>query len=150
MILALGTLGPARAELPGAESAKAVVTSEEAPYDAMGRRDPFRPPRASTLTRTGDERSPLERYELGQLRLVAVIYDTHQPRAVVEDDEGLGYIVRVGTHMGPNGGQVQTIERGRLLVREDSVDYYGEHHPADVALELKTNERSRTGERGRR
>ena len=150
MVLALGAALPARAEPPGAEPAKAVATSEDAPYDPIGRRDPFRPPRASTLTRTGDERSPLERYELGQLRLVAVIYDTHQPRAVVEDDEGLGYIVTVGTHMGPNGGQVQTIERGRLLVREDSVDYYGEHHPADVALELKTNERSRTGERGRR
>ncbi|HLK12630.1 MAG TPA: pilus assembly protein PilP [Candidatus Binatia bacterium] len=115
----------------------------DAPYDPAGRRDPFRPPKATSATAAGEARTPLERYELGQLRLVAVIYDTREPRAVVEDDSGLGYIVRKGTRIGPNGGIVDDIERGRVRVREDYVDFYGEHHPTDVTMELKVAERGK-------
>ena len=112
-------------------------------YDAGNRRDPFRPPRTSASTVTGEARTPLERYELGQLRLVAIIFDTKDPRAVVEDDSGLGYIVKVGTRIGPNGGSVRGIERGRMIVREEYVDFYGEHHPNDVTMELKVSEKGR-------
>jgi type IV pilus assembly protein PilP len=87
--------------------------------------------------------TPLQRYEIGQLRLVAVIYDTNTPRAVVEDDAGLGYIIRVGTPIGPNGGQVRAIERGRVLVREESADFYGESQTAEVVLELTSGERGK-------
>ena len=65
------------------------------------------------------------------------------PRAVVEDDQGLGYIVHVGTPIGPNGGQVRGIERGRVLITEDSVDYYGEHRDNQVTMELRTTERGK-------
>ena len=34
----------------------------------------------------------------------------------------------------PNGGQVRTIERGRIVIEEDSVDFYGDHHPSEVAM----------------
>jgi len=107
------------------------------------RRDPFRPPRSVSEDADGNMKSPLERYELGQLRLTAVIYGGSEPRAVVEDDSGLGYIVKVGTRIGPNGGKVAGIDRGRLTVREDYVDFYGEHRPTDVTLELKVAERER-------
>jgi Tfp pilus assembly protein PilP len=150
LVLLLVPIEAAHAGPPTAESARAVEPADEPPYDSGGRRDPFRPPRVAPGTVTGEARTPLERYELGQLHLVAIIYDTHEPRAVVEDEEGLGYIVHVGTRIGPNGGQVAMIERGKVMVREDSVDFYGEHHPAEVALELKTPERPRVGERGKR
>jgi len=126
------------------QEAKAVEPPADDPYDPTGRRDPFRPPRAAANVHTGEQMTPLQRYEIGQLRLVAIIYDTSQPRAVVEDDAGLGYIVRVGTPIGPNDGTVRAIERGRVLIQEDSVDFYGEHHPAEVAMELRT-----TAERGK-
>jgi len=130
---------------------KAVAPSPDLPFDPTGRRDPFHPPRWGFGARAGAAFSPLQRYDIGQLRLVVIIYNTQDPRAVVEDDEGLGYIVKVGTHIGANGGQVESIQRGRLVVREDNVDFYGEHHPVDVPLELKTSEkRSGSGERGMR
>jgi Tfp pilus assembly protein PilP len=138
--------GSARAEGDDAaavQPATAVEPSEDPAYDSNGKRDPFRPPRVSASTASGEIRTPLQRYELGQLKLVAVIYDTNEPRAVVEDDEGLGYIVKVGTPIGPHGGEVHGIERGRLLVNEDSVDYYGEHHPSEVVMELKASERGK-------
>jgi len=110
-------------------------------YDPGGRRDPFRPPRVSQMLVGGAERTPLQRYELGQLRLVAVIYDTRDPRAVVEDDGGLGYIIRVGTKIGVNDGVVRGIERGRVLVEEESVDFFGEHRASEVVLEMASGER---------
>jgi type IV pilus assembly protein PilP len=127
---------------PVAQPALAVEPDYDLPYDASGRRDPFRPPRV-VATISGEPRSPLQRYEIGQLRLVAIIYEAIEPRAVVEDDDGLGYILKAGTAIGPNGGQVRNIERGRVLIQEDSVDYYGEHHPSEVVMELRTAERGK-------
>ena len=118
-------------------------SSNDAVYDPTGKRDPFRPPRSNQTNLAGEARTPLQRYDIGQLRLVAVIYDTQQPRAVVEDGEGLGYIVRLGTPIGPNGGTVRGIERGRVLISEDAVDFYGERHPSDVVMELRTADRGR-------
>ena len=110
--------------------------------DRRDRRDPFRPPRlgVGTTASLGETHTPLERYELGQLRLVAVIYGSNQPRAVVEDDQGLGYIVRPGTRIGPNGGEVASIDRGRMVVRETSTDFYGEQRPTETVLEMKAIE----------
>lgn len=151
VVLAAGccvVLSAARSGLAADEAAPPAVTAaldpaDAASYDPAGRRDPFRPPRAAVAAPSGEPRTPLERYEVGQLRLVAVIYETHDPRAVVEDNEGLGYIVKVGTPIGPNGGMVREIERGRVVIQEESVDFYGERHPSDVVMELRTAERGR-------
>ncbi len=72
-----------------------------------------------------------------------MIYDTRDPRAVVEDDQGLGYIVKVGTLVGANGGKVSAIERGKIIIQEETVDFYGEHQPNEVAMELRTAERGK-------
>jgi type IV pilus assembly protein PilP len=149
---ALGVLAAILVAVPsGAEDAKepmkpeavrAVEPPTDLPFDPAGRRDPFRPPRFSVGTRSGPA-SPLQRYEIGQLRLVAIIYNTRDPRAVVEDDEGLGYIVKVGTPIGPNGGQVASIEQGKMVVEEETVDYYGDSHPSNVVMELRTADRGK-------
>jgi type IV pilus assembly protein PilP len=145
VVLALA-LGPPAARAAGAaesEVARAVEPASDAPYDPSGRRDPFRPPRAGTPHAAAEPRTPLQRYEIGQLRLVAVIYEAREPRAVVEDDQGLGYIVKVGTPIGPNGGQVRAIERGRVTITEDAVDFYGETRVNEVTMELRTAERGK-------
>jgi len=137
---------PVHAEDPAhsdTELARAVEPSGDVPYDPAGRRDPFRPPRAGSPVRQEEPRTPLQRYQLGQLRLVAVIYETSDPRAVVEDSEGLGYIVKVGTPIGSNGGLVRAIQRGRVMISEDSVDFYGEHRTTEVTMELRTAEREK-------
>ena len=127
------------AAMPGqAQPPMPVVAVERA-----DRRDPFRPPRlgvGKTAALDGT-RTPLEGYELGQLRLVAVIYGNTQSRAVVEDDQGLGFIVKQGTRIGPNGGEVASIDRGRMVVREMYVDFYGERRPTETVLEMKTQQR---------
>jgi type IV pilus assembly protein PilP len=127
------TPAPARGSAPGADAA----------YDPAGRRDPFRPPRANQTTAAGEIKSPLQRYDLGQLKLVAVIYQANEPRAVVEDDAGLGYIVKVGTSIGANGGAVKAIEQGKVRVQEESVDFYGDRQTSEVVMELATEERGK-------
>jgi type IV pilus assembly protein PilP len=140
------SVAAARGEEPapaaaGIETAKAVEPAADPPYDPTGRRDPFLPPRVGPSIVSGTA-SPLQRYDVGQLRLVAVIYDTREPRAVVEDDQGLGYIVRLGTPIGTNGGAVSAIQRGKMIIQEDTVDFYGEHRPVEVTMELRTAEQS--------
>jgi type IV pilus assembly protein PilP len=127
----------------GPHQALAVEPAGDPPYDAAGRRDPFRPPSAGAGRHGAEPRTPLQRYEIGQLKLVAIIYDTREPRAVLEDDEGIGFIVKVGTPVGLNDGRVQSIERGRVVIEESSVDFYGEARPSNVVLELRAAERGK-------
>jgi type IV pilus assembly protein PilP len=115
----------------------------DAVYNATGRRDPFRPPRVNQQTLAGEARTPLQRYDIGQLRLVAIIYNATSPTAVVEDDAGLGYIVRVGTPIGANGGAIKAIEHGKVRVEEESIDFYGERQTSEVVLELAAEERGK-------
>jgi Tfp pilus assembly protein PilP len=132
---------PVAAEPPPAgDAAPGRSDAADAAYDATGRRDPFRPPRANQTSALGEARTPLQRYDLGQLRLVAIIYDA-RPTAVVEDDAGLGYIVRVGTPIGANGGAVKAIEQGKVRVVEESIDFYGDRQTSEVVMELATEER---------
>jgi type IV pilus assembly protein PilP len=103
-----------------------------------GRRDPFRP--FTSTTRAGirrrDNLTPLERYELGQLKLVGIIWDVKDPNAIVEDSAGLGYIVRVGTPIGANDGKVKLIKPGEIVVEETHVDIYGARKRREVSMQL--------------
>ena len=119
------------------------ATDGDKPYDPAGRRDPFRPPRANSTTAQGEVRTPLQRYDIGQLKLVAVIYNANEPRAVVEDDAGLGYIVRVGTPIGSNGGSVKAIEHGKVRVQEEAIDFYGDRQTSEAVMELAAEERGK-------
>lgn len=99
-------------------------------------RDPFRPVNVSPPPpRSGG--TPLEKYDVGALKLVAVIYDTVNPRAMVEDDTGLGYTITPGTKIGNQGGSVKLIEPDRVVVEEDFVDFYGEKKKTEIVLRLK-------------
>src|SRR2546428_3116098 len=88
---------PAEAAPPDDEVARTTEPAGDIPYDPAGRRDPFRPPRAGDTAHTGEQRTPLQRHEITQLRLVAVIYATKDPRAGGEDGQGLRYIAHVRT-----------------------------------------------------
>jgi hypothetical protein len=120
------TVGVETTPTPGPSSASA------------GSRDPFRPfnlalrPRAVETPKT-----PLEQYDVGALKLVAVIYDTQNPKAMVEDDTGLGYTIGIGTKIGNQGGVVKTIDPDRVVVEEDFVDFYGEKKKTEIVLRLK-------------
>jgi Tfp pilus assembly protein PilP len=106
----------------------------------ISKRDPFRP---FTLNRASVRRppqnlSPLERYELGQLKLVGVIWDIKQPNAIVEDAAGLGYVVRTGTPIGANEGKVKKIQPAGLVIEEFEIDVFGSKKKVERSMRLAT------------
>lgn len=103
-------------------------------------RDPFRPMnlRTKTPARARENLSPLERFELGQLKIVGIIWDLKEPRAMVEDTAGLGYIVKVGTPIGINDGTVKAIGRSEVIVEESYEDSSGAKRKRDVSMRLST------------
>jgi Tfp pilus assembly protein PilP len=104
----------------------------------VGRRDPFRPFTLNTrvANRPRENLSPLERYELSQLRLVGVIWKVKEPNALVEDTVGLGYIVRVGTPIGTNDGKVKAIRPDEIIIEETYVDLLGAKKQREVNIKL--------------
>jgi len=116
-------------------------------YDQTGRRDPFRPyVESHDSSLPSGEITPLQQYELSQLRLVAIITDeSNSPgsRAVVEDSSGLGYIVRVGTPIGRASGRVTAIERDRLVVEEWPSNVFGEQERVVIVKEFDAGEEAK-------
>jgi Tfp pilus assembly protein PilP len=115
------------------------ATPNQPSTQTSGRRDPFRPFTFNTRTpnRPREHLSPLERFDLGQLNLVGVIWDAKNPRALVEDSEGLGYVVKVGTLIGPNNGKVKSIRPQEMVIEETYVDLYGARKRRDVSKKLR-------------
>jgi type IV pilus assembly protein PilP len=103
-----------------------------------GRRDPFRPFTLNTRTGTRPREglSPLERYDLGQLRLVGVIWQVKEPNALIEDSVGLGYIVKIGTPIGANDGKVKAIKADEIIIEETYVDFFGAKKRREVNIKL--------------
>jgi Tfp pilus assembly protein PilP len=102
-----------------------------------GRRDPFRPFTLNTRTHSPREAlSPLERYELAQLKLVGIVWHVREPSAMIEDSAGLGYVVKVGTPIGPNDGKVKAIQPDQIIVEETYVDLFGGKKRREVNIKL--------------
>jgi type IV pilus assembly protein PilP len=114
------------------------TTPNQLSTQTAGRRDPFRPFTMNTRTqsRPRETLSTLERYELGQLRLVGVIWHVKEPSAMIEDSAGLGYVVKVGTPIGPNDGKVKAIKPDQIIVEETYLDLFGGKKRREVNIKL--------------
>lgn len=142
--LGLGSKETKTAPAPVSEVAslpanKAVEVPPPARVMPVGRRDPFRPFTLNTKrapVKTRDNLSPLERYELGQLKLVGIVADPKNANALIEDASGLGYVVRVGTPIGSSDGKVIAIKRDGITIQESYVDLYGAEKKREVSMRL--------------
>ena len=119
---------------------KAPEGTAPAPTLKEGGRDPFRPMslRAKVNTRARENLSPLERLDLSQLKVVGIIWDIKEPRAMVEDTAGLGYVIKVGTPIGSNDGTVKAIHRNQIVIEEFADDVYGARKKIDRSMNLAT------------
>lgn len=62
--------------------------------------------------------TPLERFDIGQLKLSAVVGAPGGNSAVIVESSGRGYVVRTGAYIGLNGGQVTEIKNDRVVIEE--------------------------------
>jgi type IV pilus assembly protein PilP len=101
------------------------------------KRDPFRP---FTVRPAGPKtvpKTPLEQFDIGAMKLVAVIMSATNPKAMVEDTNGLGYTIQIGTRIGRNGGVVRKIQTDQVVVEEEFEDFYGQRKKSEVVLKLQ-------------
>jgi hypothetical protein len=132
-------LRPSSAPAPAGDVPPAAVAAAL----AQRGRDPFRP---FTLdlrpeTREAEVLSPLQRYEIPQLRLAATVLDLKPPRAMLQDNSGMGFIITPGTPIGRRHGVVKAIEAKRVIVEEHVLDYYGREQTHQIAIEMAKDDK---------
>jgi len=131
-----------------AENAVEAAVEVEYAYRAEGRRDPFESLIKGTeviVSQPTEEGpfvavveagkfSPLERYDLEELRLVGVIDAGGSYRGLVEVADGKSYFLGSGTRVGRNGGVVSRVLQDRVVITETYRNPLGETRTKDVYL----------------
>jgi len=131
----------APAPAPAAAAAEAKKPAEpEWSYSSAGKRDPFRTflsdlekAQGSLATRCA---TPLGRFEIEQLKVVAVVTGLEDPVAMVEAPNGVGYSLRRGACIGKNGGVVASVRSGEVVVTEWAVRADGTRDRTQTVLRL--------------
>jgi type IV pilus assembly protein PilP len=109
-------------------------------YSSTGKRDPFRTYLAEIDASAGMMvtrcSTPLGRYEIEQLKLVAVITGLADPVAMFEAPNGVGYTVRKGVCIGKNGGLVTAVRSGEVLITEMMMKADRTPEPTQTVIKL--------------
>jgi type IV pilus assembly protein PilP len=133
---AASTTAPKTSETYDTES---LIPDMSMGYDPVGRIDPFIPlvrdepikvekqeaVQASAEVKPVRQKTPLEKIELSQLRLRAIIIAASGNRALVEETTGKGYIITKGTYIGRNDGKVTKILKDKVIIEEMIEDIEG-------------------------
>ena len=121
------SLAPAPANVPGAmDPASPMAVPPVGGYDPAGRRDPFSPVLSQLAPGQVDPTlPPLQRVNLTDMNLIAIIWGAYGYTAMVQTPDGNGYTVRKGTRVGPNAGVVSAVTEKGIIVQERFTDVYG-------------------------
>lgn len=124
---------------------------EDFVYSPEGKRDPFKPFEVSPKVAIDENLPPLERYDLSQLKVSAVLSDSKGGMvAIVEDATGKGYTVKVGTKIGDKNGSVVSIDATQVNVLEKMTDFAGEIKQELRSIKLqKASEETKKPPKGR-
>lgn len=124
-------------------SLKSSLSDASPRYDPVGKIDPFAALFSEESGETSEDTepkrplTPLEKIDLSQLKLVAVLQAQSGNKAMVEDATGKGYVVIPGTFIGINSGRVTEILRDRILVEEKAKDFLGKVRTDTKELKLQ-------------
>lgn len=153
----------AQMKSPAMATAQTAVIQPEEPkympvlaigYDPKGKIDPFIPLVRDEPVKVSREaekaegdakaekrkkrvpQTPLEKIELNQLRLRAIILASSGNRALVEESSGKGYILTKGTYIGRNQGIVTKIQKDKVIVEETIENVQGDITTQETELKL--------------
>jgi len=131
---------PFLATLPAGPKGK---SGSQYTYSPVGKPDPFRPFILESRAQTDEAviLNPLQRYDVSQLKLVAIIWHVDNPLAMMEDATGKGFIVSKGTKIGRNDGVVTDITEKEVVIAEKTVNLLGETKTKEVRVSLHQEER---------
>lgn len=109
-------------------------------FNPVGLKDPFKSfileQRAAEEEKARKPRTYLETVDLSQLELIAVVVAPEQSWAMVRDAKGIGYVVKTGTPIGIDGGQVHDIRPGEVIIRSFHRDAQGKIVERETAKRL--------------
>jgi len=122
--------------LPPEKTPKPAAVVTPFSYNPGGRRDPFRS--IITIEKIKGIRGllPLQRVEINELKLIAIVWGGFGYHAMVQTSDGKGYTLNVGTAVGPNDGSVKKITEQNVMIEENYTDIFGERKLRQVVLEL--------------
>jgi type IV pilus assembly protein PilP len=130
-----------KAAAPAAAAAAAAKPAEpEWVYSSAGKRDPFRSFISDFIRDEKEQKSrcasPLGRFEVEQMKLVAVVTGLEDPVAMVEVPGGTGYTLRRGACVGKNGGVVVAVRGDGVIIAETMIRADGSRDTAQTVLRL--------------
>jgi type IV pilus assembly protein PilP len=140
-----------QADSVNASSPSAIVannsTNKRKPYNPIGKVDPFAPlykeeakkPEKVVVKQKEPERprTPLEKLDLAQLKLTAIVTTEDQKRALVEEASGKGYVVEIGTKIGLERGSVVSIDQDRIIIEHQAENDFGKTTISKRELKLQ-------------
>ena len=105
-------------------------------YDPTGKTDPFKSFIAIREEAEAKEKQKpktyLETLELSQLDLIVIMISPKGKWAMVKDSKGLGHVIKEGTPIGTNGGVVEKIGEGEVVIREEFTDFRGRKQTREI------------------
>ena len=109
-------------------------------YNPQGKMDPFRP-FVDALASKQQQRpevplTPLQKFGITQLKLVGIIRGNSETRALIQDPSNKGYIIDVGTLIGPNWGKVVEITPSQVIIVEEQKDALGRITKQKITMNL--------------
>jgi type IV pilus assembly protein PilP len=108
-------------------------------YNPAGKPDPFKPfIQLTPVKRVSGSLplTPLQKFDVSQLKLVAIISAPEGNIALVEDATGKGYFLKKGTLVGKNDGKVTKILKDRVIIEEVYQDVLGRTKTNEISLSL--------------
>ena len=109
-------------------------------YNPIGKRDPFRSFIAAQVDDEIRSPTPLQRFEIDQYNLVGIVWGGATPRAMVQDPEGTGHVIELGTYIGKNWGKVTQITSREVVITEEYQTMEGELVTNQVIMNLPLEE----------
>jgi type IV pilus assembly protein PilP len=110
-------------------------------YQPKGKTDPFLPflkgfAKPKIRRKPNVPLTPLQKFDLSDFKLVAVVWGNFGRKALIEDNAKKGYIVEKGTLLGRNNGRVKKIEEDKIIVEEEREDALGNYVMVPVEIRL--------------
>lgn len=116
-------------------------------YDPTGKINPFLPfvtdDSEKSIEKTDETKkkreplTPLERIDIGQLRLTAITRMPNGNIALVEEASGKGYVLNEGTYIGLNSGKVISILTDKVIIEEEIENIFGKVSIQERELKLQ-------------
>lgn len=121
------------------------IRAKEVRYFPGGRRDPFlsilkAAEQEQEASEEVEAKSPVEKYDLGQFDLIAILWDETQHLALVGLPDDKHYTLKEGMTIGIHEGKVLKISKESVTIREILPDFRGELKPEDTVIPLHEEE----------